>query len=169
MNQIVSRDREFESPNDATASRSTNIRFRTQSPSTTNRRSRERERGDREQNKEFNSTMNHHSVDMGVEVENFEDARMTEEILGYPTQNSEDVEVEGSGDPNKQQTPSSRGHNRTNSLQAIDRLVTKIAYTKESIRREQTARDGSYNFFYSQVSCVTFKIFICYQHFRKCQ
>lgn len=141
----MSRDREFESPNDATASRSTsNIRFRTQSPSTTNRRSRERERGDREQNKEFNSTMNHHSVDMGVEVENFEDARMTEEVSGYPTQNSEDVEIEG-GDANKQ-TPSSRGHNRTNSLQAIDRLVTKIAYTRESIRREQTARDGELHF-----------------------
>lgn len=146
INQTVSRDREFESSNDATASRSTsNIRFRTQSPSTTNRRSRERERGDREQNKEFNSSMNHHSVDMGVENETFEDARMTEEILGYPTQNSDDVEMEG-GDPNKQQTPSSRGHNRTNSLQAIDRLVTKIAYTKESIRREQTARDGMFFF-----------------------
>lgn len=139
FNKTVSRDREFESPNDANRTTS-NIRFRTQSPSTTNRRSRERERSDREQIKDFNSTMNH-IADMGVEAENFDDSRMNEELLGYPSLNAEDGDIDG--DPNKQ-TPSSatRGHNRTNSLQAIDRLVTKIAYTKESIRREQTARDG---------------------------
>jgi len=31
---------------------------------------------------------------------------------------------------------------RTNSCQVLDRLSTKIACTKESIRKEQTARDG---------------------------
>jgi len=35
-----------------------------------------------------------------------------------------------------------RRHERTSSLQAIDRLNTKIQCTKESIRKEQTARDG---------------------------
>lgn len=133
----MSRDREFDSPNDA--GRSSNIRFRNQSPSTTNRRSRERERSDRDQSKDFNSTMNQSSGDMGAE-ECFEDSRMTEELLGYPSLNSDDIETES--DPNKVTSSSSRGHNRTNSLQAIDRLITKIACTKESIRKEQTARDG---------------------------
>lgn len=35
-----------------------------------------------------------------------------------------------------------RRHERTSSLQALDRLNTKIQCTKESIRKEQTARDG---------------------------
>jgi hypothetical protein len=85
--------------------------------------------------KEINSSINQ-STDMVEEM-------MPEELLlGYPSLNSDDIDVEGV-DPNKQQSnTSSRGHNRTNSLQAIDRLITKIACTKESIRREQTARDG---------------------------
>lgn len=37
-----------------------------------------------------------------------------------------------------------RRHERTSSLQALDRLNTKIQCTKESIRKEQTARDGMY-------------------------
>lgn len=37
-----------------------------------------------------------------------------------------------------------RRHERTSSLQALDRLNTKIQCTKESIRKEQTARDGNY-------------------------
>lgn len=36
-----------------------------------------------------------------------------------------------------------RHHQRSNSGQAIDRLNTKIACTKESIRKEQTARDDN--------------------------
>lgn len=36
-------------------------------------------------------------------------------------------------------------HHRSNSGQAIDRLNTKIACTKESIRKEQTARDDNVN------------------------
>lgn len=133
----MSRDREFESS--STPVTSSNIRFRNQSPSTTQRRSRER---DREQMKEINSSINQ-STEMAGEIDTFDGSRMTEEmLLGYPSLNSDDVDVEGI-DPNKQQSSTSlRGHNRTNSLQAIDRLITKIACTKESIRREQTARDG---------------------------
>lgn len=36
-------------------------------------------------------------------------------------------------------------HHRSNSGQALDRLNTKIACTKESIRKEQTARDDNVN------------------------
>lgn len=36
-------------------------------------------------------------------------------------------------------------HQRSNSYQALDRLNTKIACTKESIRKEQTARDDNVN------------------------
>lgn len=135
----MSRDREFDSnePN-----RTSNIRFRTQSPSNTTRRSRERERTDRDQMKEFNTSMNQ-STDLGMDSETFEDSRMTEELLNFPSLTSD--EIEGDGDASRNQQPSNtslRGHNRTNSLQAIDRLITKIACTKESIRKEQTARDG---------------------------
>ncbi|KAH8382653.1 hypothetical protein KR009_004648 [Drosophila setifemur] len=38
-----------------------------------------------------------------------------------------------------------RSHERTSSVQAIDRLNTKIQCTKESIRQEQTARDDNVN------------------------
>lgn len=147
----MSRDREFESSNThaPAASSSSNLRFRNQSPSTSNRRSRER---DREQMKEINSSINQ-STEMGGEMDAYESTRMNEELLlGYPSLNSDDMDIEG-GDPNKQQsTTSSRGHNRTNSLQAIDRLITKIACTKESIRREQTARDGKKIIFFKEDS-----------------
>lgn len=36
-------------------------------------------------------------------------------------------------------------HHRSNSSQAMDRLNTKIACTRESIRKEQTARDENVN------------------------
>lgn len=92
---------------------------------------------------------------MGGEMDAYESSRINEELLlGYPSLNSEEMEVEGV-DPNKQQASTlPRGHNRTNSLQAIDRLITKIACTKESIRREQTARDGKISKYF------LFKIFI---------
>lgn len=38
--------------------------------------------------------------------------------------------------------PSREGRHHRSSSQALDRLNTKIACTKESIRKEQTARDG---------------------------
>jgi hypothetical protein len=140
----VSRDREFDSSNEP--NRASNIRFRTQSPSNTTRRSRERERTDRDQMKEFNTSLNQ-SADLGMDSETFEDSRMTEELLlNFPSLTSDEVEAEGDAGRHQQQqqssSTSSRGHNRTNSLQAIDRLITKIACTKESIRKEQTARDG---------------------------
>lgn len=80
-------------------------------------------------------------------IETFHDeSRLVEDMLGYPSLNSDELEYTDSDykqmPPHLQSTPSSR-HHRTNSLQAIDRLTTKIACTKESIRREQTARDGN--------------------------
>lgn len=65
-------------------------------------------------------------------------------MSGYPSLNSDDIEFDGDSrqlPSHLQSTPSSR-HQRTNSLQALDCLTTKIACTKESIRKEQTARDG---------------------------
>lgn len=144
--RLVSRDRE--TTNDSTpvpgiVSSSSNLRFRNQSPSTSHRRSRERERADRDTTKD-------HSLNQSAEmtadhIESYhDDSRMVEEVLGYPSLNSDELEYADSDYkqmPAHQSTPSSR-HQRTNSLQAIDRLTTKIACTKESIRREQTARDG---------------------------
>lgn len=74
-------------------------------------------------------------------------------VGGYPSFGSEELDLQYGDMDNRQlllmqqyqQQPQSTPHNRhhrTNSLQAIDRLTTKIACTKESIRREQTARDG---------------------------
>lgn len=143
----MSRDRE--TTNDSTpapgiVSSASSIRFRNQSPSTSHRRSRERERVDRDAAKD-------HSLNQSLEmtadhIESYHDeSRMVEEVLGYPSLNSDELEYTDSDYKHMsvhQSTPSSR-HQRTNSLQAIDRLTTKIACTKESIRREQTARDGN--------------------------
>lgn len=79
-------------------------------------------------------------------VEGYHDeSRMVEDMLGYPSLNSEELEYTDSDykqmPGHLQSTPSGRQH-RTNSVQAIDRLQTKIACTKERIRTEQTARDG---------------------------
>lgn len=143
----VSRDRETtndSTPGPGIVSSTSNIRFRNQSPSASHRRSRERERIDRDPNKD-------HSLNQSAEmtadhVDAYHDeSRMVDDILGFPSLNSDDIEYTDSDykqmPPHLQSTPSSR-HHRTNSLQAIDRLTTKIACTKESIRREQTARDG---------------------------
>lgn len=134
----VSRDRETESTSAGvmTVSSSSNIRFRNQSPSTTQRRSRERERTDRDNMKEMN-----HSINQSTDITDIDDeSRITEE-LGYPSLDLDLDYPDQINDHNKHSTPMNR-HNRTNSLQAIDRLSTKIACTKESIRKEQTARDG---------------------------
>lgn len=135
----MSRDRETESSSAGVATSSSNLRFRNQSPSTTQRRSRERERTDREAMKEINQSINQ-STDM-TDID--DDSRMTEEILGYPSLDM-DLEYVDPNDHSKHSTSMTR-HQRTNSLQAIDRLSTKIACTKESIRKEQTARDGKCN------------------------
>ncbi|CAG9806113.1 unnamed protein product [Chironomus riparius] len=139
--QQLSRDRETESTSAGvmTVSSSSNIRFRNQSPSTTQRRSRERERTDRDNMKEMNHSMNQ-STDI-TDID--DDSRITEE-LGYPSLDLDLEYPDQINDHNKHSTPMNR-HNRTNSLQAIDRLSTKIACTKESIRKEQTARDENVN------------------------
>lgn len=133
----MSRDREAETTSAVVAtSSSSNIRFRNQSPSTTQRRSRERERTDRDNIKEMN-----HSINQSADITDIDDdSRMTEELLNYQSLDM-DLEYADANDHNKHSTPMNR-HQRTNSLQAIDRLTTKIACTKENIRREQTARDG---------------------------
>jgi hypothetical protein len=131
----VSRDRETDPSGTSSTS---NIRFRNQSPSASHRRSRERERIDRDTLKEINHSINQ-CVDLGLET--YDETRMNDELLGYTSLTSEDLE-HPDNDIYKQQSGSLTRHNRTNSLQAIDRLTTKIACTKESIRKEQTARDG---------------------------
>ncbi|XP_059615965.1 transmembrane and coiled-coil domains protein 2 isoform X3 [Phlebotomus argentipes] len=139
LSVLVSRDR------DATdsASGGGGMRFRNQSPST-HRRSRERERGgadksqrDTESGAEDRGNMTADHSDI------FDDSRLsgTEEI-GYQTfAGTEEIidgqQMSGHGE--------GRHHQRTNSCQALDRLNTKIACTKESIRKEQTARDDNVN------------------------
>lgn len=141
---LVSRDRE--TTNDtlpASGNVSSNNQFRNQSPSTCHRRSRERERIERDISKEH--TLNQ-SVEMTADhIDTFhEESRIVEDLLGYPSLNSDELEYTDSEykhiSGHVQSTPGR--HHRTNSLQAIDRLTTKIACTKESIRREQTTRDG---------------------------
>lgn len=146
----MSRDRETTNDSSTAApgiAASSNIRFRNQSPSASHRRSRERERVDRDTPKDHSLNQ---SADMTADQLDFHDeSRLVEDMLGYPSLNSEELEYTDSDynkqlPPHLQSTPSSR-HHRTNSLQAIDRLTTKIACTKESIRREQTARDGEWH------------------------
>ncbi|XP_055687075.1 transmembrane and coiled-coil domains protein 2 isoform X3 [Lutzomyia longipalpis] len=141
---LVSRDRETTD----SATGGGGMRFsRNQSPST-HRRSRERDRGGADkqvQQREIesstedrgNMTAEHHHTDL------FDDSRLsgTEEI-GYQTFTSTEDVID--------RQPMSfhsegRQHQRTNSCQALDRLNTKIACTKESIRKEQTARDDNVN------------------------
>lgn len=142
----MSRDRETtndSTPGPGIVSSASNIRFRNQSPSATHRRSRERERIDRDTAKDHSLNQ---SAEMTADLDAYHDEpRMPEDMLGYPSLNSDDLEYTDSDYKllPAQSTPSSR-HQRTNSLQAIDRLTTKIACTKESIRREQTARDGEH-------------------------
>lgn len=143
----MSRDRETtndSSPAPAPGIVSSNIRYRNQSPSTSYRRSRERERIDRDTTKDLSLNQ---TVEMTADhIDSFHDeSRIIEDMLGYPSLNSDELEYNDSDykqmPGNLQSMPSTR-HQRTNSLQAIDRLTTKIACTKESIRREQTTRDG---------------------------
>ncbi|XP_037946247.1 transmembrane and coiled-coil domains protein 2-like [Teleopsis dalmanni] len=133
--------------------------FRSHSPS--NRRSRERNR------REFNRT---HGSDQGGLLAysgmgggllsdisamdsggsgsgvTIEDSRLSgNEDLCYQSFASDDVDgnpPSSLADNNKKHH---RHHERTSSLQAIDRLNTKIQCTKESIRKEQTARDDNVN------------------------
>lgn len=120
-----------------------NLRYRNQSPSTTaQRRSRERERiatrdGKDSLNQSLDMTADH------TEIYHDESSRL-QEMLGHPSVVSDDLEFTDSEHKMYlMSTPQSTNRpHRTNSIQAIDRLSTKIACTKESIKREQTARDG---------------------------
>jgi hypothetical protein len=141
----VSRDREStadsSTPGPQITSQSSNIRFRNQSPSTSNRRSRERERINRDGKESLNQ-----SLDMTADHLDggYHDDSARLDMLGYPSLNSEDLEYTDSEHKlHLMSTPSSNSRpHRTNSLQAIDRLATKISCTKENISREQKARDG---------------------------
>lgn len=61
------------------------------------------------------------------------------EDLCYQSFASDELDTNPAGDNSKKHH---RRHERLSSLQALDRLNTKIQCTKESIRKEQTARDG---------------------------
>lgn len=72
--------------------------------------------------------------------------------LFYPSQFSQQQQMRDN-QQQQQSTPSGSAGERTlgsrvNSSQALDRLNTKIACTKESIRKEQTSRDGEWSFVY---------------------
>ncbi|XP_037034279.1 transmembrane and coiled-coil domains protein 2-like isoform X3 [Bradysia coprophila] len=116
------------------------LRFRNQSPSS-QRRSRDRER--REMRKDRDNDTNNmlvSSSDMTTDhTESLDDSR----LIGNDESTYQSFindEVEGPGDGTND-----RHHQRSNSYQALDRLNTKIACTKESIRKEQTARDDNVN------------------------
>lgn len=71
---------------------------------------------------------------------------MNEDLDGglfYPSQSQQQQHQQQMQQQQQQSTPSGeRTLGRINSCQALDRLNTKIACTKESIRKEQTSRDG---------------------------
>ncbi|XP_075146216.1 transmembrane and coiled-coil domain 2 protein Dmtn isoform X2 [Haematobia irritans] len=58
---------------------------------------------------------------------------------------SDDLDTAGGGPMDGSSKKHHRRHERTSSLQALDRLNTKIQCTKESIRKEQTSRDDNVN------------------------
>lgn len=115
------------------------IRYKNQSPST-RRRSRDRERGsDKTRDIDLNEVVM--TVDT---IEQFDDSRLSDE-MGYQSFTSEEVDVGGSTAQLVNADDKHPLHQRTNSAQALDRLNTKIACTRESIRKEQTARDDNVN------------------------
>lgn len=123
---------------------SSNIRFRNQSPPTSQARSRERgERTDRDNLKEMNHTLDHSTDMSGTDLDTYDDSRMQEEMLGYPALNLDDLDYSESDQQKNVHSTSLSRHHRSNSTQALDRLSTKISYTKENIKREQSARDGN--------------------------
>ena len=70
------------------------------------------------------------------------------EELGYQTFAAEEIEAlvtDGSTAGQLGERTQQHHHQRTNSYQALDRLNTKMACTKESIRKEQTTRDDNVN------------------------
>lgn len=153
----MSKDRET---TDTTNSGGGGVRFRNQSPST-HRRSRDRERtaagGDPSKTLTAKDSIdaNNMTAVIGNEssladyTDHFDDSRLSDE-MGYQSFTSEEIDIGGvgstialvPGEGHVGSSSSGRHHHRTNSGQALDRLNTKLACTRESIRKEQTARDG---------------------------
>uniref|UniRef100_A0A1A9ZHW5 Transmembrane and coiled-coil domains protein 1 n=1 Tax=Glossina pallidipes TaxID=7398 RepID=A0A1A9ZHW5_GLOPL len=84
------------------------------------------------------------NMDMGLSSAGMaEDSRLSgNEDLCYQSFASDELDTNPAGDNSKKHH---RRHERLSSLQALDRLNTKIQCTKESIRKEQTARDDNVN------------------------
>lgn len=146
------------------------MRFRNQSPSS--RRSRERERTatvdktHRERDADATTMLitnetvlspaiqaaalaaaatSSNTTTTGADTNDFlmDESRLSgNEELGYQSFVSDELE---SGPLSTSTMERRHHHHRSNSGQALDRLNTKIACTKESIRKEQTARDENVN------------------------
>lgn len=123
-------------------------RYKNHSPST-RRRSRDRDRGS-DKTRDIDFSDSNMTADV---IDQFDESRLSDE-MGYQSFTSEEVDqiagstiqlVPGDGSSNKQHNQHHHHHSRSNSMQAFDRLNTKIACTKESIRKEQTARDDNVN------------------------
>lgn len=67
------------------------------------------------------------------------------EELGYQSFVSDGLTDDGPASTSTMERRHHHHHHRSNSGQALDRLNTKIACTRESIRKEQTARDDNVN------------------------
>lgn len=147
----VSKDREW---TDTSASSGGGIqRFKNHSPST-RRRSRDRDRGSDKTRDIDISDLNM----TGDTIDQFDESRLSDE-MGYQSFTSEEVDQIGGSTIQLVQNDVGGGggggssvgsgkhshHSRSNSMQAFDRLNTKIACTRESIRKEQTARDDNVN------------------------
>lgn len=162
----MSKDRET---TDTTNSGGGGVRFRNQSPST-HRRSRDRERTTAAADSSSKTLAAKDSIDannmtavIGNEssladyTDHFDDSRLSDE-MGYQSFTSEEIDIGGVGSTialvqgEGHIGSSGRHHHRTNSGQALDRLNTKLACTRESIRKEQTARDGEFLKFFFVVS-----------------
>lgn len=140
----MSKDREW---TDNSTSGGGLTRFKNHSPST-RRRSRDRDRGS-DKTRDIDISDLNMTADT---IDQFDESRLSDE-MGYQSFTSEEVDQIGGSTiqlvPNDGSNSSGKNHqnhhSRSNSMQAFDRLSTKIACTKESIRKEQTARDDNVN------------------------
>lgn len=129
------------------------LRQRNHSPSS-QRRSRDRVRVEKLRDIETTTDANAQLIASEMTADNSEyldDSRLSgNEEVGYHSFVSD--EIEGATDSGGIGVGSTgiyerhhHRHHRSNSFQALDRLNTKIACTKESIRKEQTSRDDNVN------------------------
>lgn len=145
------------------------LRFRNQSPSSQQRRSRERDRNLDKPHRErdadattmlitneaimspppTSTVLNAHQQQQNTNdsIDYLDDSRLSgNEELNYQSFVSDELEGPlSTSTMERQDNNHHHHHHRSNSGQAIDRLNTKIACTKESIRKEQTARDDNVN------------------------